>query len=247
MSNKQDLIPRGTTVAADFSFSDMQRMAASIAKAGFFGIKEADQAIALMLIAHAEGKHPATVARDFDIIQGRPAKKSEAILRDFQASGGKVEWHTRDDNLADATFTHPMAPKPLRITWDIKRAEKAGLLAKDMYKKFPRQMLSARCISEGCRATAPQATSGFYTPEEVRQFDDDAPPVAQPVESAVEQAAQAMSQEQIEAIVNSMDVTTVAELEAAFAHAWRSTKDPNLRAQFKDIYDSMRVELEQKG
>ena len=42
-----------------------------------------DEALALMLVSYAEGRHPALAARDYDIIQGRPAKKSEAMLRDF--------------------------------------------------------------------------------------------------------------------------------------------------------------------
>ena len=251
---KQELITHTGNVAAirpeepapQFGFADLQRMAASIAKSGLFGVKDADQALALMLIAQAQGQHPALVARDFDIIQGRPAKKAEAILRDFQSSGGSVEWHKLDDTAADATFRHPLSPKGVRITWDIARAKQAGLLEKNggMFTKFPRQMLRSRCVSEGCRTTAPQATGGYYTPEEVSQFDDDAAVAPVSVTAAVEQAVHALTESQIEDFVNSMDVATLPELEAAFAAAWRATKDAPVRARFKAVYDGQRQEIE---
>lgn len=149
-------------------YNDMKAMARSIAESKLFGMQNETQVLALMAVAQAEGKHPAIVARDYDIIQGRPAKKSDAMLRDFIASGGKVEWHQLDDAKADATFSHPSGGA-VRITWDMKRAGVAGLKSKDMYKKYPRQMLRARTVSEGVRTVYPAATSGLYVPEEVRE------------------------------------------------------------------------------
>lgn len=156
--------------AALVPYSELERMANAFVKSGLFGVKTADQAIALMLVAQAEGQHPAIIARDYDIIQGRPAKKSEAMLRSFLQGGGKVEWHTLTDELAEATFSHPQGGA-VRISWDMARASKAGLSSKDNYKKFPRQMLRNRCISEGVRTVYPIATSGMYVPEEVEEFE----------------------------------------------------------------------------
>ena len=150
-------------------YSDMKAMARDIASSNLFGMKNEQQVLALMAVAQAEGKHPAIVARDYDIIQGKPSKKAEAMLRDFLAGGGKVEWHKMDDTAADATFSHPQGGS-VRITWDMKRATTAQLASKDMWKKYPRQMLRARVVSEGVRAVGPFATSGMYVPEEVRDF-----------------------------------------------------------------------------
>jgi len=159
-----------TTQASQPSMGDMATMANAIAKSGLFGIKTPEAAMSLMLISIAEGRHPALAARDYDIIQGRPAKKSEAMLRDFLQSGGSVEWHDLTDDLADATFSHPQGGK-VRITWDMERAKQAGLAGRDMFRKFPRQMLRSRVVSEGIRTTCPMATSGMYVPEEVVEFD----------------------------------------------------------------------------
>ncbi len=159
------------TEIVQYSIPDIEKMARAIAKSGLFGIKTADQALALMLIAQAEGRHPVEAARDYNIIQGRPAKTAEAMLRDFLSQGGKVEWHELTDKKADATFSHP-AGGTVRIDWDFDRAKKAGLGGKDNWSKYPRQMLRSRVISEGVRSVCPAATSGMYVPEEVKDFDE---------------------------------------------------------------------------
>lgn len=152
------------------TIDDIERMAHAVAKSGLFGAKSPEQAMALMLVAQAEGLHPASAARDYDIIQGRPAKKSEAMLRDFIKVGGSVKWHQLDDTIADATFTHEQGGE-VRLSWDIPRATKTGLSGKDMWKKWPRQMLRARCLSEGIRTVCPLATGGMYVPEEIRDME----------------------------------------------------------------------------
>ena len=166
------------------TIADIERMALSMSKSGLFpGMRTPDQAIALMLLAHAEGMHPAIAARDFDVIQGRQAKKAEAMMRDFMRSGGKVDWHELTDTAAEATFSHPQGGS-LKLRWDMDRAKKADLGGKDMWRKYPRQMLRARLISEGVRTVFPLATSGMYVPEEVRDIDErpmaDVTPPAEP-------------------------------------------------------------------
>jgi hypothetical protein len=77
-------------------FADLDRMAEAFAKAKLFGAKTKEEVLSLMLVAQAEGMHPASAARDYDIIQGKGSKKSEAMMRDFLRAGGKVEWHKLD-------------------------------------------------------------------------------------------------------------------------------------------------------
>jgi hypothetical protein len=158
MSNTQ-LVPVG----------DLQTMAGALAKSGLFGVKTADQALALMLVAQAEGRHPGSVASDYHIIQGRASLKSDAMLARFQQAGGRVEWHDHTNESVSATFSHPQGGA-LRIDWDMARAKAAGLGTKDNWKSYPRQMLRARVISEGVRAVFPAVLNGMYAPEEVQEF-----------------------------------------------------------------------------
>lgn len=156
--------------APAFTVSEVERVALAIANGGLFGSKDPNAVLTLCLLAQAEGQHPAVVFRDYHIISGKPAKKAEAMLRDFINAGGKIEWHELTDAVADATFSHP-AGGTARITWDHKRAQQAQIAGNAMYKKYPRQMLRSRTISEGVRTIYPGATSGLYVEEEVSTFE----------------------------------------------------------------------------
>jgi hypothetical protein len=150
-------------------FDQTKLMAEAIAKSKLFGIQTAEQALALGLLCQAEGRHPAEAARDYHIINGKPSLKSEAMLARFQQAGGRVEWHDYTHESVSGTFTHPQGGS-LKVSWTIKDAERAGLTGNPTWKKFPRQMLKARCISEAVRGIYPGVLSGLYAPEEVAEF-----------------------------------------------------------------------------
>jgi hypothetical protein len=153
------------------SFTEMDQMAGAIAASGLFGMKDKNSVIALMAVAQAEGLHPATAARDFHIIQGRPALKADAMLARFQNAGGKVTWKDYTDEKVTGVFSHPNGGE-LAVTWTIEQATKIGLNKPGSgWQKFPRAMLRSRCISEGIRSVFPGSVTGFYSPEEVADFE----------------------------------------------------------------------------
>lgn len=150
--------------------NDLQVMAKAMAETKMFGFKTPQEAFALMLIAQAEGRHPATIAQDYDVIQGRPALKSMAALARFQLAGGSVNWIESSATACEAEFTHTKGGS-LKVRWDMKRAADAGLTGKDNWRKFPDQMLRARCASEGVRAVFPACLNGMYVSEEVQDIE----------------------------------------------------------------------------
>ena len=151
-------------------YSDIEKMGNAFAKSGLFGVKTPEQAIALMLVAQAEGRHPATIAMEYDIIAGRPALKSQTALIRFQNAGGKIKWITRTEIEVSAEFSHP-ACESLIIKWDIKRAEKMGYMIKDNWKKQTMIMMQWRVVAEGVRACYPACLGGAYLDSEVMDFD----------------------------------------------------------------------------
>jgi len=157
--------------------SEIERMAASVAKSGLFGMKTPEQAMALMLIAQAEGMHPAKAVQEFHIINGRPALKADAMLARFQAAGGSVRWGTYTEQTVSGTFAHPQGGS-VEIEWTYAMAERAGLTKNPTWRQYPRQMLRSRCISEGIRTVFPGVVVGAYTEEEAH---DMAPPSRQQV------------------------------------------------------------------
>lgn len=161
------------------NFEEATRMATAIAQSGLFGCKTTAEAFSLMLLADAEGLHPAAAARDYHIIEGRPSLKADAMLARYLNAGGKIEWLERSDTKVAATFTHPSSGT-VTVEWTIERAKgikrkSKSLTDGDNWKNYPRQMLAARTISEGVRASYPGVVSGVYTPEEVMDFEPAAP------------------------------------------------------------------------
>lgn len=148
-----------------FSLPEMERMARAIAASKLFGIQTPDQALALMLIAQAEGLHPAIAARDYHIIKGKPSLKADAMLARFQRAGGKVEWIEYSKERVAAKFSHPQSGE-VEISWTLEDAKRANLTT-EMWSKYPRQMLKSRVISEGVRTCYPDCTAGVYSEEEV--------------------------------------------------------------------------------
>lgn len=155
--------------------SDMTVMADSIVKSGFYGFKTKEQVMAVMLVAQAENKHPASVVQEYDIIQGRPALKSQAILARFQLSGGSVQWDEVTPKKVKGTFKHPQGGS-LTVEWTIEMAKQAGIYRDGSgWSKYPEDMLRARVISRAVRSIYPACILGHYATEEVMDFDSPPP------------------------------------------------------------------------
>ena len=152
-------------------FQDQERMANAIAKSGLFGMKDPVAVLALMAVAQAEGRHPASVAKDYHLIQGRPALKADAMLARFQKAGGMVQWVKYTDDVVTGVFSHPQGGS-LEVSWTLAQAKAIGLATKDNWRLYPRAMLRARVISEGIRSVYPGVIVGEYTPEEVGDFKE---------------------------------------------------------------------------
>lgn len=170
-----------SNAVAVMSMSDLEKMAQVMVKSRLFGVDSQEQAMTLMLLAQAEGIHPATAMRDYHIVEGKPALKADAMLARFQAGGGKIEWEEYSDTKVSAYFSHPASPKKVLIEWSIDSASKVKVYSKKdggwspitnrhTWRSYPRQMLKARVISEGVRATNPGVAVGIYTVEETQDF-----------------------------------------------------------------------------
>lgn len=219
--------------AVYYPIETLERMAQAVAKSQLFGMKSPEQALALMLIAQAEGQHPATITQDYDIIQGRPARKTNSVLARFQSAGGVVQWHELTDRKVRATFSHRSGGS-LDIEWTIEQAQKAGLTNKDNWKHYPRAMLRSRCIAEGIRAVFPAAIGGALVAEEAMDM-----PAAQPLGPTGE------SEEDMERkwIALAKATTTAEGLEAV----WKDGVKELQGAKAKVAYDHFKAAVSAHG
>jgi hypothetical protein len=153
-------------------FEDVQKLATAVARSRLFkAFDNPETALVLMMVAQAEGCHPIQATQRYDVIQGKPAKKADAMLADFQQRGGKVTWKQLDDTAAEGEFMGPGLGAPVSIRWTIEMAKNAGLISKQTWQQYPRSMLRSRVVSEGVRSAMPGVVAGLYTPEEVQDFD----------------------------------------------------------------------------
>lgn len=145
--------------------TEVSTLAASVAKSGMIsGINTPEQAFTLMMICQADGLHPMKALQRYHIIEGRPSWKSGALLAAFIERGGKVCFHERTSERVEATFQSADGDT-ITVEWTYEMAEAAGLTGKKNWK-YPRQMLTARVISEGVGVADPGIAGGFYTSEE---------------------------------------------------------------------------------
>lgn len=243
--------------AASFTMGDMERVALAIAKGGLFGSNDPNAVLTLCMLAHAEGQHPAVVFRDYHIISGKPAKKSEAMQRDFLAAGGRIQWHRLEDECVDATFSHPQGGE-VRISWDNARVAQAQLTGNAMHKKYPRQMKKARVIAEGVRTVFPMATSGLYETGEIQDMVTQDRPAsvvtpephrARDMEDAGRAKAEKWARDQIEAVLNA---DTLEALDEVIANGNRAVSKlardhADLHGQVQKAYESRAAELNGYG
>ncbi|CAB4152860.1 hypothetical protein UFOVP605_27 [uncultured Caudovirales phage] len=235
-------------------FEHQMTLATAFAKSRLFGIETPEQALALMALCEAEGLHPAIAIRDFHIINGKPALKADAMLQRFMAAGGKVEWLEYSDAVVSGQFSHP-AGGTVTITWGKAEAQRAGLLNKPQWKNYPRQMMRARCISEGCRTVFPGVAVGVYTVEEVRDF----PPM--PISRASKEPVKAITHQAFDESVedaefvgtspeleirNAKNLDELKELFKKYAKQYKESGNPEMVAELTILKDARKGELTKK-
>lgn len=224
-----------TTSITPITVTEIERMATAVAKSGLFGVRTPDQAMSLMLIAQAEGLHPAIAARDYHIIQGRPSLKSDALLARFQANGGKIEWTEYTDQAVCAKVSHPQGGT-VEIRWSYQMAERAGLTKNPTWRQYPRQMLRARVISEGVRAVFPGVAVGVYTSEEVQDMTISSPSTVV--------AAEPQLADPVALVREAPDMETLKTRYRDGVVLARKTKDKDLEESLNYAKDARKAELE---
>ena len=159
----------------------IEKMGEMIWASGMFGCVKPEQGMVLAMQCLAEGKAPLELAKTYHIIEGKLTMRADAMLGRYLTTGGKVKWLVRSDTEVRAIWSKDGNDIEIASTLEefknngIALSAKGGL--KDNWRKFPKQMLTARNVSEAVRLLAPQIISGIYTPEEVSDFSSQDKPL----------------------------------------------------------------------
>jgi hypothetical protein len=152
------------------SMDDAERAAKAMSASGFFAdAKSAAQAVVKILAGQELGFGPFASMTGVNIIQNKPVLAANLMAAAVKRQG-KYNYRVihLDDTGCELEFYE--GGKPVGKSAFIKAdADKAGLLQKDNWKKFPRNMYFARAISNGQKWYAPDVFNGatVYTPDEL--------------------------------------------------------------------------------
>lgn len=152
------------------TFDDVERAARAMSASGFFpDSKQAAQAVVKVLAGRELGFGAFASMTGVAVIQGKPvvgANLTAAAIKQTGKYNYRVTKHT-DQECEIAFFEDNQEVGRSRFTMEDAKA--AGLTNKDNWKKYPRNMLFARAISNGQKWYAPDVYNGVtvYTPDEM--------------------------------------------------------------------------------
>lgn len=136
-------------------------------------IKSPEDAMIIIMTGADLGLNPMASLQNIHVIKGQPslsAKMKHALC--LQSPDCEyfeiIEWTSE---ICTAKAKRKSDTAPLEFSFSMKDAEDAGLTS-HMYRKYPKNMLKARCISTLADAKFPEVTLGIYTHEEVREIGE---------------------------------------------------------------------------
>lgn len=152
-----------------------ERLGAVMVKSGFFqDAKDEAQAIVKILAGQELGIGPIASMQGIYIVKGRFTLASNLIAAVIQRSGKYRYRVTHIDNEACSMTFYAGGNEIGESTFTMDDAKTAGLLS-DTYRRFPRNMLFSRALTNGARWYCPEVFSGspVYTPDELGADVDD--------------------------------------------------------------------------
>lgn len=122
--------------------------------------------LAAILYGQELGFTPIQSLQSVDVIQGKPTLSAQGIKAMILAAGGVIRELEWTDKICKLEGNR--AGNIIVTEYTIEEAIKAGLANKDNWKRMPKDMLYARCISRYARNHWADKLKGVYGAEEMR-------------------------------------------------------------------------------
>ena len=150
------------------------RLANALAQSGFYkDIRDAAAGVVKLRIARELGLGLRGIS-DVHIVEGKPTLSYQAILGMVRAYTGPLgtdrysfKYLRRDEECVEIEWT--INGEVIGTSkCDTEDAKRMGLSGRGTWQKYPRQMRTARAVTEGVNAFMPEVIGGsIYTPEEL--------------------------------------------------------------------------------
>lgn len=180
---------------------DTIRLATAMARSGYFkDARDVAQAAVKILAGRELGFGPVASMTGIYVVEGKVTLSANLIGAAIKRSG-RYDFRAREvtaKRVEIAFFDRGEAIGTSEFTFE--EAVGAGLSTKDVWKKYPRNMLFARALSNGAKWFCPDVFGGpVYTPEELGvAVNED----GEPLDATPPQAARAVIEQQAPAIAS---------------------------------------------
>ena len=151
------------------NISELMTIGKAMSASGYFtDARDANQAIVKILAGREMGFGPFAAMSDIHFIQGKPVVGANLMAAAVK-SHPKYDYRVTVNIDLEVSIEFYQEGKSIGVSsFTMDDAKSAGLQNKDNWRKFPRNMLFARAISNGVRWYCPDVFSGaaVYTPDE---------------------------------------------------------------------------------
>jgi hypothetical protein len=164
----KDMITTGHQVPAPRNLDELQRLAKMMCASGFFKNAEDIARSGVKILAGQElGIGPIASMTHVYFINGRLAYEAAILASAVKRKGYNYKVLEHTNKICTINFLDG-GEVIGTSTFSIEDAKLAGLDSKDVWKKYPRNMLYGRAMSNGCRWYCADIFGGaVYTPEEL--------------------------------------------------------------------------------
>ncbi len=197
------------------SVVNVQGLGKIIAASGYFkDARQAAKAVVKVLAGQELGFAPIFSMSNIHIIEGKIAMGAMLIAAHIRRSNRydyKILKHT-DDGCTIQIIDHAVGNVLGETTFNKADARRAGLISKNVWKKYPRNMYFSRAIANAAKWFVPHLFGGaVYTPEELGAIvaDDGTVIIEGEVEDITEKATPALNLKGSAAIINDPMLSSV--------------------------------------
>jgi hypothetical protein len=179
--------------SAPTTVADLQRLGSLLAASGYFRDARDMAQAAVKIQAGAElGIPPVAAMSSIYIVEGKPTL-SAVLMGALVKRSGRYNYRVTEHTADRCSIAFYEGKEQIGLsTFTLADAEAAGVTRNPTWKKYARNMLFARAMSNGCRWYCPDVFGGpIYTPEELgeQRVNADGEPldakVVEPVKAVV--------------------------------------------------------------
>lgn len=205
------------TIVAPRSLEESERMSTTLAKSALLpdALRNKPSDILVALLTGAEmGLAPMQALRGIVVIKGKPTLSADLMGALVKRRTDICEYLMLSKSSAtEAVYRTKRRgdPEPTTMSFTMEDAKAAGI-AGDMYRKYPANMLRARCLAIICRAVYPDLCMGLYDSDS-GELTDGVPttwPAEREVNAPPVQASKSVSEtkERLRVVVSATEART---------------------------------------